>query len=87
MDKFPCLRIAYEVARGGGSSPSVLNAANEEAVRAYLSGELPFVKIPTLIEKVLSKHKKVEEPTLEEILAEDQWARDEAHRLLEAVFV
>ncbi|MBI4435895.1 MAG: 1-deoxy-D-xylulose-5-phosphate reductoisomerase [Candidatus Omnitrophica bacterium] len=85
VDKFPCLRIAYEVAHEGGSTPCALNAANEEAVRAYLSGGLPFVKIPALIEKVLSKHKNMNAPTLEEILADDQWAREEAHRLLKTI--
>ena len=83
MDKFPCLRIAYEVAKEGGNGPCVLNAANEEAVRAYLSGTLPFVKIPTLIEKVLSRKKRREGLTLEEIMTEDQWARGEARRFLE----
>ena len=82
MDKFPCLRIAYEVAREGENGPCVLNAANEEAVRAYLSGGLSFVKIPALIEKVLSKKRKRDPLTLEEIMTEDRWARDEARQYL-----
>ncbi len=85
MEKFPCLRIGYEVAREGGNSPCVLSAANEEAVRAYLSGELSFVKIPSLIEKVLSKKHHRENLTLEEIMAEDRWARDEALKQLRSL--
>ena len=85
VEKFPCLRIAYEVAREEGNGPCVLNAANEEAVRAYLSGNLPFVKIPALIEKVLSKKKQVTPLSLKEILAEDRWARDEARELLQRI--
>ncbi|MFH1858227.1 MAG: 1-deoxy-D-xylulose-5-phosphate reductoisomerase [Candidatus Omnitrophota bacterium] len=82
MDKFPCLRIAYEVARGGGNGPCVLNAANEEAVKAYLSGAIPFVRIPSLIEKVLSKQGRRECLTLEEIVREDREARETAQTLL-----
>ena len=85
VDKFPCLRIAYEVARRGGNGPCVLNAANEEAVRAYLSGELPFVKIPALIEKVLSKKKWLGPLGLEEIMIEDRSARDEARQMLRRI--
>lgn len=82
LDKFPCLRIAYEVARQGGSGPCLLNAANEEAVRAYLSGTLSFVKIPGVIEKVLSRRRILSHPTLDEILSEDRWARDAADEIL-----
>ncbi len=84
-EKFPCLRIAYESAREGGNAPVVLNAANEEAVKAYLSGEISFVKIPLLIEKVLSKRTSVKTETLEAILAEDRWAREETRTLLKRV--
>jgi len=83
MEKFPCLRIGYEVARQGGTAPCVLNAANEEAVKSYLGGGLPFVKIPDLIETILAKQKRVECPTLDDILAQDSWAREEAQRTVE----
>ncbi|KPK39937.1 MAG: 1-deoxy-D-xylulose 5-phosphate reductoisomerase [Omnitrophica WOR_2 bacterium SM23_29] len=80
--KFPCLRMSYEVARQGGSYPVVLNAANEEAVWAFLDRKIKFIRISKIIEKVLSLHKGRSNPTLEEVLKIDAWARDEARRLI-----
>jgi len=80
--KFPCLRLAYEVAKKGGSLPCVLNAANEIAVEAFLNGDLSFVQIYSTIKKVVSKHSPKQNPTLEEILTVDQWARDEARGIV-----
>jgi len=76
--KFPCLSLAYRVIRDGGSSPCVLNASNEEAVKAFLSGRIKFTKIPVIIEKVLSKHKNIKNPTLTDILDKERWAKEEA---------
>ncbi len=80
--KFPCLKMSYEVARRGGSYPIVLNAANEEAVWAFLDRKIKFIQIPKIIEKLLSLHKERSNPTLEEILEIDAWAREEAKRLI-----
>ena len=55
LDAFPCLRLAGEAARAGGTAPCVLNAANEIAVHAFLEGRLRFVEIPTVIEQTLSE--------------------------------
>jgi 1-deoxy-D-xylulose-5-phosphate reductoisomerase len=55
MDAFPCLRIAGEAARAGGTAPCVLNAANEIAVHAFLDGRLRFLEIPAVIEQALSE--------------------------------
>jgi 1-deoxy-D-xylulose-5-phosphate reductoisomerase len=55
FEAFPCLRLAREAAREGGTAPCVLNAANEIAVHAFLEGRLRFVEIPTVIERALSK--------------------------------
>ena len=59
----------------------VLNAANEEAVLAFLENGIKFTRIPAIIEKVLSLHKGKPEPSLNEILAIDNWARQQARRL------
>ncbi|MFA5336413.1 MAG: 1-deoxy-D-xylulose-5-phosphate reductoisomerase [Candidatus Omnitrophota bacterium] len=80
--KFPCLRMAYDAAKKGGSDPVVLNAANEEAVLAFLDKKIRFTKIPAIIEKVLSSHKTAKEPSLNEILEIDAWARQQARRLI-----
>src|SRR2546427_9932287 len=55
LDAFPCLRLALEAARAGGTAPCVLNAANEIAVHAFLEGRLRFVEIPSVIERTLSQ--------------------------------
>ena len=69
--------LAYSAGRYGGTMPAVLNAANEEAVAQFLDEKIHFLQIPELIEKACDKHKNDlnQEPTLEEILAVDQWAR------------
>ena len=82
MKKFPCLAMSYEAARKGGSHPVVLNAVNEEAVLAFLDGRIRFDRIPKIIEKVLSLHKGRANPSLNEILAIDNWARQQARRLI-----
>jgi 1-deoxy-D-xylulose-5-phosphate reductoisomerase len=55
LDAFPCLRLAGEAARAGGTAPCVLNAANEIAVHAFLEGRLGFLQIPRVIEQTLSE--------------------------------
>jgi 1-deoxy-D-xylulose-5-phosphate reductoisomerase len=76
--KYPCLALAYAAGRRGGSYPTALNAANEEAVARFLRGELRFVQIASLIEDVLSEHLGVPLPSLEEVLEADRWARARA---------
>jgi 1-deoxy-D-xylulose-5-phosphate reductoisomerase len=74
--KFPCLSLAYQAARQGGSIPCVLNAANEISVNAFLNGRLRFDRIFPVIDKVLTSHNKIKEPDLQEIIAIDKWARE-----------
>jgi 1-deoxy-D-xylulose-5-phosphate reductoisomerase len=75
MEKFPCLALAYHACRSGGSYPAVLNAANEVAVEAFLSGSIGFVQIPRLIESVLSGHEGARDPDLSTILEADRFSR------------
>jgi 1-deoxy-D-xylulose-5-phosphate reductoisomerase len=75
--KFPCLELGYAAARAGGTAPAVLNAANEVCVEAFLEDALPFTEIPIQIERVLSRHRTIGHPTLEEILQADEWARQQ----------
>ena len=76
--RFPALRLAYEAAEKGGTAPAVLNAANEIAVQAFLEGRIGFSAIVPLLGKVLARHSRREEPSLDEILTADRWAREEA---------
>lgn len=76
--KFPCLELAYRAAKEAGTAPVVLNAANEVSVAEFLKGKLDFLSIPKIIARVLSKHRNIKEPTLEDILDIDIWAKKEA---------
>jgi len=79
--KFPALRLAYK-ASASQSSCAVLNAANEQAVSAFLNREIRFTKIISIVEKVLSLHRRVERPTLDQILGLDRWAKEQVDRLI-----
>lgn len=81
LKRFPCLGLAWEAARGAGSLPCVLNAANEIAVEAFLKGKVGFLAIPQIIEKVLSKHRVILNPQLPDIFYSDAWARQQAEEL------
>jgi 1-deoxy-D-xylulose-5-phosphate reductoisomerase len=75
LEKFPCLKIAYEAGRIGGSAPVCLNAANEEAVFAFLDGKIKLYTIYEIVEKMMSKHNVVKAPSIDEILALDNEIR------------
>jgi 1-deoxy-D-xylulose-5-phosphate reductoisomerase len=82
MQKFPCLRLAYEAARILGTMPAVLNATNEVAVAEFLKRRIKFSAIPYLIERVMRRHRTTLCPTLDDILNADTWARQEVYRVL-----
>ena len=73
--RYPCLELAYAAGRRGGTYPTVLNAANEEAVDRFLRAEVRFTDIALLIEDILAAHQATPRPTLDEVLAADDWAR------------
>ena len=82
LDKFPCLKLAYEALDQGGTLPAVMNAANEIAVDAFLTHNISFLGIAELIEKVMARHHCEQAGTLDRILQADLWARNEAKRIL-----
>jgi 1-deoxy-D-xylulose-5-phosphate reductoisomerase len=75
--KYPCMDLAYAAGRTGGTMPAVLNAANEQAVALFLAEKISFLDIPRAIERVCDRHRSewVAQPSLEDILAWDRWAR------------
>jgi len=75
LDAFPCLRMAMECAKIGGTSCAVLNGANEAAVGLFLQEAISFGQIPSLVEKALSAIPVICDPTLEDILEADRAAR------------
>jgi len=78
VTRFPCLRLAIEASVKGGTCPAVLSAADEVAVGLFLSGKIGLMDIPRLVEKTLGKHQSVDNPTLQQILDADGWAREQA---------
>lgn len=78
--RYPCLGLAYQAGRTGGTAPAVLNAANERAVTLFLNGEIPFTDIAGIVSRVLEKHEIIQKSTLEQILEADRWARKEVER-------
>lgn len=79
--RFPSLFLAREAGKKGLTYPAVLNAANEVAVELFLAGKIGFLKIPKLIELVLESHEGVPNPSVNEILEADYWARNKAKEL------
>ena len=84
-DRFPCLKIAAEIAGHEDTMPCVLNAANEIIVEIFLKGGIAFTEIPKCISRVLDKHKSIANPELEDILEADKWARTEARLIASRV--
>jgi len=76
VEKFPCLRLAYDALRAGGTMPAVANAANEIAVGRFLAAEIGFTDIPRLVEAAMNAHEPSVYETVEELLAADGWARN-----------
>jgi len=82
MERFPCLRLAFEAAEKGGAHCIALNAADEVAVEAFLERRIPFMGIPRTIEKVLASTPEAHPATIAEVLAHDREARERARELL-----
>lgn len=84
LERFPCLRIAFEALQAGGSAAAVMNAANEIAVEAFLDRQIGFRRIPELIAQVLERVPQASVDHLDNLLAQDQRARACARELLSA---
>lgn len=81
--RFPCLGLAYRALAAGNTYPAVLSAANEEAGRAFLRGQIRFTEISALVERALDAHEAAP-PSLEAIEEADRWARDATHEAVTA---
>lgn len=80
--RFPCLRLAYDAMREGGTMPAAMSAANEIAVEAFLNRRIKFMDIPRIIEETMNAHHKQQCASIEVILAADSWARNFAENLV-----
>ena len=81
FDAFPCLKLAIEAGKKGGTFPAVLCAADEVAVELFLSRRLKFSEIGHLVGQVLNQHQATAHPTLDEIIKADSWAREKLNQL------
>ena len=84
-ERFPCLGLGYQALRTGGTSPAVLNAANEIAVAAYLQEGIGFLDIADVIRTTTEAHTASEVSTVEDALEADRWAREKAEELVHAL--
>jgi 1-deoxy-D-xylulose-5-phosphate reductoisomerase len=82
--RFPCLALAREAGAKRGTWPTVLNAANEVAVHAFLEGRIRFTDIARIVEKTLTRHQGMPAPSLETILEADRWGRELAEENVHA---
>jgi 1-deoxy-D-xylulose-5-phosphate reductoisomerase len=79
--RFPCLNLAVDAGKSGGTYPAVLCASDEKAVELFLGHTISFVDIAKIVQETLEQHRNVTRPSLEEILAADAWARECVSRL------
>lgn len=89
MEKFPCLKYAYDAGKIGGTLPVVVNGADEVAVEAFLNHKISFLQISEIIKETMDAHKKngvKKDPSLEDILSKDLWSREFAKQLIESKF-
>ena len=82
FDTFPCLSLAIEAGKKGGTYPAVVCATDEIAVELFLSQRIKFTDIANLVEQTLEQHRSIAHPTLEEIMVADDWARQKVLELI-----
>jgi 1-deoxy-D-xylulose-5-phosphate reductoisomerase len=82
LTRFPCLRLAYEAMREGGTMPASMSAANEVAVAAFLDGRIGFMDIPRVIDSAMEAHRTAPCLSIEAVLEADRWARSYAESLI-----
>ena len=80
--RFPALQLAYRAMGDGESMPAVMNAANEVAVEAFLTGQIKFIDIASVIEKTMDLHQPKRLGSIEEVLLIDRWSREKCCDLL-----
>lgn len=82
IEKFPCLKLAFQAGKSGGTYPLCMNAANEEAVYAFLDGKISLYNIFEITKKMTDSHENIANPTLDEIFAQDKEIREKTRSLI-----
>jgi len=75
FERFPCLRLACEAGKTGGTMPAVMNAANEVAVSAFIEEKIGFMDIPAVIGQTMTLHRVQKKESLDDVMEADRWAR------------
>lgn len=82
FEAFPCLKYAYEAGKAGGSLPCVMNAANDEAVSAFLKNRIKFTSVHTIIRKMMDEHDVIKNPDLDDILEAERSTKEKVKKLI-----
>jgi 1-deoxy-D-xylulose-5-phosphate reductoisomerase len=82
FERFPCLRLAYEAGRTGGTLPAVMNAANEVAVSAFIEKKIGFMDIPAVISQTMTLHRVQKIESLDDVMEADRWARNTGETMI-----
>jgi 1-deoxy-D-xylulose-5-phosphate reductoisomerase len=85
FERFPALKLAYEVIEAGGTAPVVLNGADEVAVQAFLERRIRFNQIAECIHRVLDRHTVCSNPEFEDIIKADRWARETVSNFIRSI--
>lgn len=75
LERFPCIKLAYDAIRRMGTTPAVLNLSNDYAVYRFLDGKIRFTDIPMIIENAIEKHEWLEDPSLNDLKILDKWTK------------
>ena len=84
LEKFPCIRLAFEALEKGGTATVVLNVANDTAVASFLNGHISFIDIPPLIEGAINQHEWSPSPDLNTIFKISNWTSQYIHNQIKA---
>ena len=82
LEKFPCLKLAFEAGKQGGTLPAVMNAANEEAVFLFLDKKISLWEIYEITKKIMDEHQNIINPSLDEILEQDRITREKVKTII-----
>lgn len=85
LERFPCLALAYEVGREGGTAAAVLNAANEIGVYSFLAGRIGFLDVPDIVRRTLDAHVNASGSNLDAVFEADRWGREKAREFVARV--
>ena len=85
FERFPCLRLACEAGKTGGTMPAVMNAANEVAVSAFIEEKIGFMDIPAVIGQTMTLHRVQEKESLDDVMEADRWARKTVEDIIKKI--